>query len=405
MPTLLPGFLSHALNRIQPSATVATSQKARELKAQGHDVIGLAAGEPDFDTPDNIKEAAIAAIRRGETKYTNVEGITELRAAIAKKFSRENNLEYTPAQSFVAPGGKAVIYAALMATLNPGDEVIVAAPYWVSYPDIVVLAGATPKIIETRIEDGFHLTPAALERAITPKTKWLIFNQPCNPTGACYTLEQLKALTDVLLRHGHVWVLTDDMYEHLVFGGFKFHTIAEVEPRLYDRTLTMNGVSKAYAMTGWRIGYCGGPLALIQAMSKLQSQIVSNASSISQWAAVEALNGPQDHIARFQKAFEERRDLVVSMLNQARGVECPKPEGTFYAYPSIRKLMGKKMASGKMIASDEDFATGLLEEEGVAIVHGAAFGLSPFFRVSFATSNAVLEEACHRIQRFCAELR
>ena len=405
MPSLPPGFLSNAINRIKPAATVATSQKARELKAQGHDVIGLAAGEPDFDTPDNIKEAAIAAIRRGETKYTNVEGINELRAAIAKKFRRENNLDYTPQQCFVAPGGKAVIYAALMATLNPGDEVIVVAPYWVSYPDIVALAGATPKIIETRIEEGFRLTPAALERAITPKTKWLIFNQPCNPTGACYTREQLKGLTDVLLRHAHVWVLTDDMYEHLVFDGFEFHTIAEAEPKLYERTLTMNGVSKAYAMTGWRIGYCGGPLALIQAMAKLQSQIVSNASSISQWAAVEALNGPQDHIAQFKKAFEDRRDLVVSMLNQARGVECPKPEGAFYAYPSIRKLMGKKTASGKTIASDEDFVTGLLEEEGVAIVHGAAFGLSPFFRVSFATSNAVLEEACRRIQRFCAELR
>jgi aspartate aminotransferase len=405
MPPLPPGFLASSLNRIKPAATVVTSQKARELKAQGHDVIGLAAGEPDFDTPDNIKEAAIAAIRRGETKYTNVEGITELRGAIAKKFKRENNLEYAPAQCFVAPGGKAVIYSALMATLNPGDEVIVVAPYWVSYPDIVVLAGATPRIVETRMEDGFRLTPAALEKVITPKTKWLIFNQPCNPSGACYTREQLKALTDVLLRHSQVWVLTDDMYEHLVFGGFKFHTIAEAEPRLYERTLTMNGVSKAYAMTGWRIGYCGGPLPLIQAMAKLQSQMVSNASSVSQWAAVEALNGPQDHIARFQRAFEERRDLVVSMLNQARGVVCPKPEGTFYVYPSIRKLVGKKMASGKTIASDEDFASGLLEEEGVAIVHGAAFGLSPFFRVSFATSNAVLEDACRRIQRFCAELR
>ncbi len=405
MPPLPSGFLSNAINRIKPAATVATSQKARELKAQGHDVIGLAAGEPDFDTPDHIKEAAIAAIRRGETKYTNVEGIPELRAAIAKKFKRENNLDYTPQQCFVAPGGKAVIYGAMMATLNPGDEVIVVAPYWVSYPDIVLLAGATPKIVETRIEDGFRLTPAALEQAVTPKTKWLIFNQPCNPTGACYTREQLKALTDVLLRHSHVWVLTDDMYEHLVYGGFKFHTIAEVEPRLYGRTLTMNGVSKAYAMTGWRIGYCAGPVALIQAMAKLQSQMVSNAASISQWAAVEALDGPQNHIAQFQRAFEERRDLVVSMLNQSSGVECPKPEGAFYAYPSIRKLIGKKMTSGKTIASDEDFATGLLEEEGVAVVHGAAFGLSPFFRVSYATSNAILEEACNRIQRFCGSLR
>jgi len=405
MTSLRQGFLSHALNRIQPSATVAMSQQARAMKAQGRDVIGLAAGEPDFDTPVHIKDVAIAAIQRGETKYTDVEGIPELRAAIARKFKRENHLDYAPAQCFVAPGGKAVIYAALTATLNPGDEVIVVAPYWVSYPEIVLLAGATPKIIETRIEDGFRLTPAALEKVITPKTKWLIFNQPCNPSGACYTREQLKALTDVLLRHGHVWTLTDDMYEHLVFDSFKFHTLLEVEPKLYDRTLTMNGVSKAYAMTGWRIGYCGGPLPLIQAMAKLQSQIVSNASSISQWAAVEALDGPQDHIARFQAAFEERRDLVVSMLNQAKGIECPTPQGAFYVFPSIRKLMGKQAPSGRKIESDEDFGTELLEHEGVAIVHGAAFGLSPFFRVSYATSNAVLEEACRRIQRFCGNLR
>jgi aspartate aminotransferase len=405
MPSLPQDFISHALNRIRPAATVAMSQKARALKAQGRDVIGLAAGEPDFDTPVNIKDAAIAAIQRGETKYTDVEGIPELRTAIARKFRHENNLDYTPAQCFVAPGGKAVIYAALTATLNPGDEVIVVAPYWVSYPEIVLLAGATPRVIETRIEDGFRLTPGALERAITPKTKWLIFNQPGNPSGACYTREQLKALADVLLRHGHVWTLCDDMYEHLVFGGFKFHTLLEVEPKLYDRTLTMNGVSKAYAMTGWRIGYCAGPLPLIQAMAKLQSQIVSNASSIAQWAAVEALNGPQDHIARFQEAFEERRDLVVSMLNQAKGIECPTPQGAFYVYPSIAKLMGKQAPSGKTIASDEDFGTELLESEGVAVVHGEAFGLSPFFRVSYATSNAVLEEACRRIQRFCGNLR
>jgi aspartate aminotransferase len=405
MPSLPQNFISHALNRIRPAATVAMSQKARALKAQGRDVIGLAAGEPDFDTPVNIKDAAIAAIQRGETKYTDVEGIPELRAAISRKFKRDNSLDYAPAQCFVAPGGKAVIYTALVATLNPGDEVIVVAPYWVSYPEIVLLAGATPKIIETRIEDGFRLTPGALEKAITPKTKWLIFNQPGNPSGACYTREQLKALADVLMRHGHVWTLCDDMYEHLVFGGFKFLTLLEVEPKLHDRTLTMNGVSKAYAMTGWRIGYCGGPLPLIQAMAKLQSQIVSNASSVSQWAAVEALNGPQDHIARFQEAFEERRDLVVSMLNQAKGIECPTPQGAFYVYPSIRKLMGKQAPSGKTIASDEDFGTELLESEGVAVVHGAAFGLSPFFRVSYATSNAVLEEACRRIQRFCGNLR
>jgi aspartate aminotransferase len=398
-------FLAHSLGRIQPSPTIAVSQKARDLKAAGRDVIGLGAGEPDFDTPQNIKEAAIAAIGRGETKYTAVEGIPELRKAVAAKFRRENHLEYKVEQTFVSPGGKMVIYNALLATLNPGDEVICVAPYWVSYPDIVYLGGGTPVIVEAKLEDGFRLTPQALERAITPKTKWIIFNQPSNPTGACYTREQLKALTDVLLKHPQVWVLADDMYEHLVYGGFKFHTIAEVEPCLYDRTLTMNGVSKAYAMTGWRLGYCAGPEALIKAMSKVQSQSVSSASSVTQWAAVEALNGTQDFIPKFQKAFEERRDLVVSMLNQAHGIECPKPEGAFYVYPSIRKLIGKSAPSGKKIETDEDFAGELLEAEGVAVVHGAAFGMSPFFRISYATSNAVLEDACHRIQRFCGNLR
>jgi aspartate aminotransferase len=404
MSNLPDSFLSEALERIQPSPTIAVSQKARELKAAGRDVIGLGAGEPDFDTPDNIKDAAIAAIRRGETKYTAVEGIPELRAAISAKFKRENGLDYAPSQTFVAPGGKMIIYTALMATLNPGDEVIVPAPYWVSYPDIVLLGGGKPVIVETKIEDGFRLTPEALERAITPRTKWLIFNQPGNPTGACYTLEQLRALTEVLLRHPKVWILTDDMYEHLVFGGFKFHTVAQVEPRLYERALTMNGVSKAYAMTGWRIGYCGGPEPLIRAMAKLQSQSVSGASSISQWAAVEALRGPQDFIPRFQTIFEERRDLVVSMLNQAHGIECPTPQGAFYVYPSIRKLIGRRAPSGRTIGTDEDFARELLESEGVAVVHGAAFGLSPFFRVSYATSNALLEEACRRIQKFCGSL-
>jgi aspartate aminotransferase len=399
------GFLSESLGRIQPSPTIAVTQKARDLKAAGRDVIGLGAGEPDFDTPDNIKDAAIAAIRRGETKYTAVEGIPELRAAVARKFKRENNLDYSQAQTFVAPGGKAIVFNALLATLNPGDEVICVAPYWVSYPDIVLLGGGKPVIVEARMEDGFRLTAAALERAITPKTKWLVFNQPSNPTGACYTRGQLKALTDVLLKHPHVWVLTDDMYEHLVYGGFTFSTIAEVEPRLYERTLTMNGVSKAYAMTGWRIGYCAGPEPLIKAMAKLQSQSASNASSISQWASVEALNGPQDFIPKFQKIFEERRDLVVSMLNQANGIECPKPEGAFYVYPTIRKLIGKSTPSGKVIATDEDFASELLDSEGVAVVHGAAFGMSPFFRISYATSTQALEEACNRIQRFCAGLR
>src|SRR5580692_3380803 len=398
-------FLAESLNRIQPSPTIAVTSKARELKAAGRDVIGLGAGEPDFDTPDNIKDAAIAAIRRGETKYTAVEGIPELRDAIAKKFKRENNIDYKPSQTFVSPGGKSIIYNALLATLNPGDEVIVPAPYWVSYPDIVLLGGARPVIIECTLADGFRLTPEALEKAITPKTKWLIFNQPSNPTGACYTRAQLKALTDVLIRHPQVWILTDDMYEHLIYGGFKFHTIAEVEPGLYDRTLTMNGVSKAYSMTGWRIGYCAGPEPLIKAMAKLQSQSASNAASISQWASVEALNGPQDFIPKFQKIFEERRDLVVSMLNQAKGLECPKPEGAFYVYPSIRKLIGMKTPSGKTVQTDADFAAELLEAEGVAVVHGAAFGLSPFFRISYATSNKALEEACRRIQRFAASLK
>jgi len=399
------GFLSESLGRIKPSPTIAVTQKARDLKAAGRDVIGLGAGEPDFDTPDNIKDAAIAAIRRGETKYTAVEGIPELRAAVAGKFKRENNLDYTPAQTFVAPGGKAIVFNALLATLNPGDEVICIAPYWVSYPDIVLLGGGKPVIVEARMEDGFRLTAQALEAAITAKTKWLIFNQPSNPTGACYTRAQLKALTDVLVRHPQVWVLTDDMYEHLVYGGFKFSTIAEVEPRLYERTLTMNGVSKAYSMTGWRIGYCGAPEPLIRAMAKLQSQSASNASSISQWASVEALNGPQDFIPKFQKVFEERRDLVVSMLNQASGIECPKPEGAFYVYPTIRRLIGKRSPSGKVIATDEDFAGELLEAEGVAVVQGAAFGMSPFFRISYATATKTLEEACSRIQRFCASLR
>jgi len=404
MSTLPKGFLSESLGRIQPSQTIAVTMKAKELKAAGRDVIGLGAGEPDFDTPDNIKEAAIAAIRRGETKYTPVEGIPELRKAVAAKFKRENGLDYAPAQIFVAPGGKAIIYTALMATLNPGDEVICVAPYWVSYPDIVALGGGKPVIVEAKIENGFRLTPEDLEAAITPKTKWLILNQPSNPTGACYTKDQLKALTGVLLRHPQVWVLTDDIYEHLIYG-FEFNTIAAVEPRLYERTLTMNGVSKAYAMTGWRIGFCGAPEPLIKAMAKLQSQSVTHAASIAQWASVEALNGTQHFIPERKKVFEERRDLVVSMLNQASGIDCPTPEGAFYVYPSIRKLVGKTAPSGKVIETDEDFAGELLESEGVAVVHGAAFGLSPFFRISYATSNKLLEEACTRIQRFCGGLR
>jgi aspartate aminotransferase len=401
---LPPGFLSRALDRIKPSATIAVTQKARDLKAAGRDVIGLGAGEPDFDTPDNIKEAGIKAIRDGKTKYEPVEGIPELRKAIAAKFKRENNLEYTPAQTFVAPGGKAIIYNAFMATLNPGDEVIIPAPYWVSYPDIVLLAGGEPVVVKTTAETGFRLTAAQLEAAITPKTKWFLLNAPSNPSGACYSRADLQALADVLLRHPHVWVLTDDMYEHLVYDAFKFCTIAEVEPKLYERTLTMNGVSKAYAMTGWRIGYCAGPEPLIKAMAKLQSQSASNVAGMNQWAAVEALNGPQDFIAERAAVFEQRRDLVVSMLNQATGLVCPKPEGAFYVYPSCAGTIGKTAPSGKVIASDDDFVSELLETESVAVVQGSAFGLSPFFRISYATSTEALTAACERIQRFCASL-
>lgn len=397
-------FIADSLSRVQPSATIAVTQKARQLKAEGRDVIGLGAGEPDFDTPENIKEAAIDAIRRGETKYTDVTGIPELKKAIAAKFARENNLTYAPEQCYVAPGGKPIIYNAMMATLNPGDEVIIPAPYWVSYPDIVNLAGGTPVIVEATAEHGFKLQADVLEAAITPKTKWLIFNSPSNPTGAAYTREELKPLTDVLLRHPHVWVLTDDMYEHLTYGDFTFVTPAEVEPQLYDRTLTMNGVSKAYAMTGWRIGYCAGPAALISAMAKIQSQSTSNPTSISQWAAVEALNGPQDYIAQSNAVFVRRRDMVVQMLNAAEGIQCATPEGAFYVYPSCAGCIGKTTKSGVTLQSDEDFATALLEEEGVAVVHGAAFGLSPFFRISYATSDENLREACTRIQRFCANL-
>ena len=399
------GLIADALGRVQPSQTIAVTTKARELKAAGHDVIGLGAGEPDFDTPDNIKEAAIRAIREGKTKYTNVDGIPELKQAICRKFERENRLSYKPNQIIVCPGGKKVIFNAMMATINPGDEVVIPAPYWVSYPDIVLLVGGTPVPVNTTLEDKFKMRPEALEAAITPKTKWLIFNHPSNPTGAAYTRAELKALTDVLMRHPHVWVLSDDMYEHLVYDDYQFVTPAEVEPGLYERTLTMNGVSKAYAMTGWRIGYAGGPEVLIKAMTKLQSQTTSNAASISQWASVEALNGPQDFLKDRAKVFKDRRDLVVSMLNQSHGISCPTPEGAFYVYPSCKGCIGKVSAKGKPIKTDEDFVTALLEEAGVAVVQGAAFGLSPFFRISYATSTQALEESCSRIQRFCAELR
>ncbi len=395
------GLIADSLNRIKPSPTIAVSAKARELKAAGRDVIGLGAGEPDFDTPDNIKAAAIRAIEAGKTKYTDVDGIAELKQAVAAKFKRENGLDYKPSQVSVGTGGKQVLYNALLATLNPGDEVVIPAPYWVSYPDIVLLGGGTPVFVETRMDDGFKLRPEALERVITPKTKWLILNSPSNPSGAAFTTAEMKALTDVLLRHPHVWVLTDDMYEHLLFDGLKFCTPAQVEPKLYDRTLTMNGVSKAYAMTGWRIGYAAGPEPLIKAMAKLQSQSTSNPSSIAQYAAVEALNGPQHFIAERCQVFQERRDLVVSMLNQAKGIKCLSPEGAFYVYPSCAGLIGKTSGGGKRLKTDEDVVTALLEEEGVAVVQGTAFGLSPFFRISYATDTATLEEACRRIQRFC----
>ncbi len=398
-------FLADALSRIKPSATITLTQKARDLKAEGQDVISLSVGEPDFDTPENIKRAAIAAIERGETKYTPVSGIPQLREAIAAKFKRENGLDYKPSQTIVGTGGKQVIYNALLATLNPGDEVVIPAPYWVSYPEMVALNGGTPVFAEAKLEDNFKLRPEALERAITKKTKWVILNSPSNPSGAAYSFAEMKALTDVLVRHPHVWVLTDDMYEHLVYGDFTFVTPAQVEPALYERTLTMNGVSKAYAMTGWRIGYAAGPEQLIKAMDLVQGQQTSGACSIAQWAAVEALAGPQDHLPRFRKAFEERRDLVVSMLNQAKGLSCPTPEGAFYVYPSCAELIGRTAPSGKKIETDEDFVLELLATEGVAAVHGSSFGLGPNLRISYATSNEKLEEACHRVQRFCASLR
>src|SRR5947209_6977155 len=398
-------FLADSLKCIKPSATIAVTDKARALKQAGRDVIGLGAGEPDFDTPDNIKQAAIKAIESGRaSKYTAVDGIPELKAAISRKFKRENELYYKPAQIIVGTGGKQVLFNALMATLNPGDEVIIPAPYWVSYPDIVLLAGATPVAVPTRLEDGFKMKPEALEKAITKNTKWLIFNSPSNPTGAAYTRDEIKALTDVLVRHPHVWVLTDDMYEHLVYDEFEFFTPAQVEPRLYERTLTLNGVSKAYCMTGWRIGYAGGPEFLIKAMATLQSQSTTNPNAAAQWAAVAALDGPQDFIAEHNKIFKERRDLVVSMLNQANGIRCPKPEGAFYVYPSCSGTIGKCAPSGRKIVNDEDFVSELLEAEGVAVVQGTPFGLGPAFRISYATTTEDLEEACRRIQRFCGNL-
>ncbi|MFP6747348.1 MAG: pyridoxal phosphate-dependent aminotransferase [Alphaproteobacteria bacterium] len=398
-------FLADSLARVQSSPTMAMTDKARELKEAGNDIVSLSSGEPDFDTPDNIKAAAIKAIQDGDTKYTAVPGTMALRKAISAKFKRDNGLDYSPEQIIVSTGGKQVLYNALLSTINPGDEVVIPAPYWVSYPDMVHLAGGTPVIVDVTAATSFRMKAEDLEAAITPKTKWLIFNSPSNPSGAAYSRDELKALTDVLMRHPGVWVMTDDMYEHLVYDNFNFATPAEVEPGLYDRTLTVNGVSKAYCMTGWRIGYAGGPLQLIKAMSKLQSQSTSNPSSISQAAAVEALNGPQDFIAEHNEIFKGRRDLVVGMLNQASGLDCLTPDGAFYVYPSCAGCMDKTTPDGKKLETDLDFSTALLEAEGVAVVHGQAFGLSPHFRISYATSTEALEDACQRIQRFCASLK
>lgn len=398
-------IVARSLSRIKPSPTIAVTDLARRLKAEGRDIIGLGAGEPDFDTPDHIKEAAIAAIRRGETKYTNVDGTPELKAAIVRKFARENGLTYTTRQISVGAGGKQVLYNAFVATLDPGDEVIVPAPYWVSYPDMVLLAGGTPVFVRCPENTGFKLQPQDLEAAITPRTKWVILCSPSNPTGAAYTRAELKALTDVLLRHPQVWVMTDDMYEHLVYDGFEFTTAAQVEPRLYERTLTVNGVSKAYCMTGWRIGYAGGPVELIEAMAMVQSQSTSNPCSISQAAAAAALDGDQSFIAAHNAVFKERRDLVVRELNRAPGLHCHKPEGAFYVYPSCAGVLGKRTPEGKVLESSEDFARYLLESVGVAVVHGSAFGLDPYFRISYATATPILEEACARIRRACEALR
>jgi len=398
-------IIAKRLSRIKPSPTMAVTQKARELKAAGKDIIGLGAGEPDFDTPDNIKDAAIAAIRRGETKYTNVDGTPELKAAVAAKFKRDNGLDYAPEQITVGTGGKQVLYNALMATLDPGDEVIVPAPFWVSYPDMVLLAEGEPVIVPCTQNNQFKLQPDDIEAAIGKKTKWIILNSPSNPTGAAYSRAEMQAITDVLKRHEQVWVLTDDMYEHLVYDGFEFVTPAQVEPTLYERTLTMNGVSKAYCMTGWRIGFAGGPKDLIKAMAKVQSQSTSNPSSVSQAAAVEALNGPQDSIAEHNEVFKSRRDLVVDLLNKCPGLHCHKPEGAFYVYPSCAGTIGKKTPDGKTIGSDGDFVTYLLESVGVAAVQGEAFGLSPYFRISYATSTEALEAACGRIRKACEALK
>ena len=393
------------LDRISPSQTIAISTKARALKAAGRDVISLSAGEPDFDTPENVKQAAIRAIQAGDTKYTDVAGTLPLRRAVAEKFRRDSGLDYKPEEIIVSTGGKQVIFNAMVATLDEGDEVIIPSPCWVSYPDIVALADGTPVVIPCGQNEGFKLRAEELEAAITPRTKWFMLNNPCNPTGAAYSAEELRPLCDVLLRHPDVWVFTDDIYEKLTYDGFKPATVVEVEPRLRDRTVTMNGCSKAYAMTGWRIGFAGAPLPLIKAMDKLQSQSTSNTSSISQAAAVEALNGPQDSIAAMAEVYKERRDLVVGMLNQASGITCNTPEGAFYVFPAVHGCIGKRSRAGAEIKDDEAFVTALLDEEGVATVHGAAFMYPGHFRISYATSTELLREACARIQRFCEGLR
>ncbi len=398
-------LIAQRLTRIKPSPTNVLTGKVAELKAAGRDIIGLGAGEPDFDTPDNIKEAAKRAIDAGETKYTPIPGTMALRKAICAKFKRENGIDYTPDQVIVSCGGKQVLYNAFMATLDPGDEVIVPAPYWVSYPDMVLLAEGEPVFVEGAEEKGFKITAAQLEAAITPKTKWVLLNSPSNPTGAAYTRDELKALTDVLMRHPHVWVMTDDMYEHIVYDGFEFTTPVQIEPGLKDRTLTINGLSKAYSMTGWRVGYAAGPKALIDAMIVVQSQSSTHTSSISQAASVEALNGTQDFIEPNAEMFRERRDLVVSMLNQATGITCRTPEGAFYVYPSCAGVIGKTAPDGTKITDDTAFCGYLLDSEGVAVVPGTAFGLAPYFRISYAASLEMLTEACQRIQRACAALR
>lgn len=397
-------IVAQALMAIKPSATIAITQKARVLKSKGIDVISMSTGEPDFDTPDHIKEAAHQAIRRGETKYTPVAGIPELREAIVRKFNRENGLSYRPDQAIVGTGAKHIIYNALRASLNPGDEVIIPAPYWVSYPEMVSLCGGVPVAVPTLMEHSFKLQPDDLRRAITKRTKWLFLNSPSNPSGAAYTYDELKRLTDVLIDYPHVWLLTDDMYEHLVYGDFQYFTAAQIEPALYDRTLTVNGVSKAYAMTGWRIGYAAGPKELIDAMVLLQGQQTSGTSSIAQWASVAALEGSQDHLVAFREAFDERRQLITSMLNQANHLTCLKPEGAFYVFPSCEKAIGKTTAGGRFIANDEDFVTALLEEKAVATVHGSAFGQQGNFRLSYATSIEDVQRACIRIQEFCGDL-